>query len=187
MRCLLQVACQEIFGQPEELPEHVVGEVGGVRRRCDRIYVGEALLAGEGCRAGDVEVAGYQSSGGARRGHEKLAELNVLNGVESLILDDYSRGIYALLYKVLFHSLAFGEGFVFAFASGNDAEGGFIFFQVIDGRVEAVFENRAGAVFADLSAEDDQVVQAGRRAAAEAAKNKSFTESTLVFKLMRYF
>ena len=26
----LQVACQEILGQPEELPEHVVGEIDGV-------------------------------------------------------------------------------------------------------------------------------------------------------------
>ena len=86
------------------------------------------------------------------------------------------RRIYALLYKVLFHSLAFGEGFVFAFASGNDAEGGFIFFQVIDGRVEAVFENRAGAVFADLGSENDQVIEPCGRTAAETAHNKSLTD-----------
>ena len=62
----LQVACQEILGQPEEFPEHVVGEVDGVRRRCDRIYGGEALFAGEGCRSADMEVVGHKCCGGVR-------------------------------------------------------------------------------------------------------------------------
>ena len=76
----------------------------------------------------------------------------------------------------MFHAFAFGEGLTFTFAAGDDAEGGFVFFQVVDGRVEAVFENGAGAVFADLGSENDQVIEAFRSAAAEAAQHKTLTD-----------
>ena len=123
-----------------------------------------------------MEVVGHQRGGGVRRGHELLAELNVLDCVASLVFDEDASGIDALRCEVLFHAFAFGEGLTFTFAAGDDAEGGFVFFQVVDGRVEAVFENGAGAVFADLGSENDQVIEAFRSAAAEAAQNKSLTD-----------
>ena len=123
-----------------------------------------------------MEIVGDDGGGSVRGGHEGLAVLNVLDGVEGFVLDDDAVFGDSDTYEVLFHAFSFGKGLGGTFAAGHDAGGGVVFAQVLRGGVQAVLEDGAGAVFADLGAKDDQVVQAGRRAAAEAAKNKSFTD-----------
>ena len=173
---LLEVPQQKVLGEPEELPEHVVGEVDRIRRSRDGGDVPEALFAGEGQGPGDVEVVGDKGAGGVRRGHELHAEADVLDGVAGPVFNDDAGGVDPLFYEIPLHAFALREGLAFPFAAGHDAEGITVLAHIIRRRVEAVLEDGAGTVFADLGAKNDQVVQVCRRPAPEARQNDSLAD-----------
>ena len=123
-----------------------------------------------------MEVVGDKGGGGVRGGHELHAQADVLHSVSRLVLDDDAGGVDALPDEVPAHAFAFGEGFSLSFAAGHDTEGTAVLAHILSRRVEAVFEDCAGTVFADLGAEDDQVVQVCRRTAPEARQNNSLAD-----------
>ena len=170
-----EIPKKKIFGKAEELPKHIIGKKQGIRRRRDGVNVGETLPARQSEPARYVEVVGDDRGRRIRRGHKSHAVLDILDSIESPVLDDDAVLGDSGFHEVVFHSLPFGEWLCGAFSACHDTDSGIVFLQILSGRVEAVLQDSAWAVFADLGAQNDQVVETGRCAAAETAQNKSLT------------